>query len=95
MAAPQYNAPHYKRAKAALRPDVEAGLAMCAELVCVMPTRHIPAGSRWALAHDHRDPTGMTLLGPAHAKCNSVENVRRNKPWMKTTKVLTNRRWVL
>lgn len=95
MAAPQYNELHYKQTKAALRPTVEAGLAMCAELVCVMPTRHIPAGSPWALAHDHRDPTGHTLLGPAHSRCNSVENAKRNKPWMKTKRVQENRRWIL
>ena len=80
MARPQYNDPTYRAAKEALRPEVAAGRAYCAELVCVMRTRWIAPGSRWALAHDHRDPTGRTLLGPSHARCNNAENARRNNP---------------
>ena len=80
MASAQYNTREYKKAKAALRPVVDAGNAWCAELVCVMPSRHIAPGSPWALAHDHRDPTGRTLLGPAHRRCNGAEAARRNNP---------------
>ena len=43
-------------------------------------TVRIPAGAPWAMAHDHRDPTGKTLLGPAHRRCNGAENARRNNP---------------
>lgn len=91
MAKPQYNDREYRAAKEAVRPTVEAGLALCCELVCVMPTRRIPAGAPWAMAHDHRDPTGKTLLGPAHRRCNGAENARRNNP----KRAQGRRRWAL
>lgn len=91
MAAPQYNAREYKRAKEALRPIVAEGRAVCAEIICVMPSRHIPAGAPWALAHDHRDPSNTTLLGPAHRRCNLAENARRNNPKRSSKR----RRWAL
>lgn len=92
MTGRQYNTQHYKKTKASLRPEVEAGLAHCAEIVCVMRTRWIPPGSPWALAHDHRDPTGLTLLGPAHRRCNLAESARRNNP-KRAKRALT--RWIL
>lgn len=80
MTQPQYRTREYRAAKEQLRPIVEAGLAYCAELVCVEPSRRIAPGAPWALAHDHRDPTGQTLLGPAHRRCNGAESARRNNP---------------
>ena len=57
-----------------LRPEVEAGRAWCAELVCTKPDRWIEPGTPWDLAHDRRDGS---YLGPAHAACNRAENARR------------------
>lgn len=91
MAAPQYNAASYKQAKEAARPNVNAGLAYCTEIICVMPTRWIPPGTRWVICHDHRDPTGHALLGPGHARCNESENARRNNP----KRAQKTRRWSL
>lgn len=91
MSKPQYRTREYRDAKAALRPVVEAGRAYCAELVCVLPDRWIAPGSPWALAHDHRDPSGEALLGPAHRRCNLAEAARRNNPKRRPEA----RRWVL
>lgn len=45
---------------------VARGEARCAEPICLMPTRHIPPGSKWDLSHD---PTGTVILGPSHRSC--------------------------
>jgi hypothetical protein len=52
---------------------VNAGGAQCAELICLMPDRWIPPGTRWDLAH----AADGSYLGPAHARCNRAEAARR------------------
>lgn len=69
MSKPQYNYKH-EQVRAALRRSVDAGQAWCAEDHCLMPTRWIPPGTPWDLAHNRA--TGG-YLGPAHAKCNRTE----------------------
>lgn len=74
----------HKQLKARLQPTIDAGLGICCELVCLYPSRAIPAGTKkWDLAHDRRQPG--TYLGPAHTKCNRSEgatygNRLRGKP---------------
>lgn len=57
--------------------QVEAGYGWCCEIVCVMPTRWIPPGSKWHLAHL---PDGVGYRGPAHDRCNEGEGGRRGNP---------------
>lgn len=54
-----------------MKPDVDAGRAYCAELICLMPDRWIAPGSEWDAAHDRENPG--QYLGPAHARCNRSE----------------------
>ena len=63
----------HRRARAALKPDVDAGRAYGAELVCLEPDRWIQPGTDWDLAHD-RETGGY--LGPAHTGCNRAEGAR-------------------
>ena len=55
------------------RPTVEAGRAICAEPICLHPTRTINPGTPWDLAHNRR--TGG-YRGPAHRRCNRAEGAR-------------------
>lgn len=64
----------YREIRRAWAGVVAAGEATCHEPICLMPTRHIVPGSRWHLSHD---PTGTTILGPSHAKCNTSEGATR------------------
>ena len=60
--------------RAQLAPIVAAGKAMCAELVCLMPSRRIDPDAPWDLAHTE-DRSGWR--GPAHRACNANEASRR------------------
>lgn len=88
-----YGRPHQQE-RERWRPTVDAGLAHCAEPVCLMPERWIQPGAAWDLAHD-REATRLTgtatYRGPAHARCNRSEGARHQAP----TTVLPPRRWVL
>lgn len=72
-----YGRPH-REARAAVRPDVEAGLTHCAEVMCLEEldgySRWIPGDADWDLAHDRTEPG--TYLGPAHRRCNRAEGAR-------------------
>lgn len=58
-------------------PIVDAGSGWCTEPVCLMPTRWIPPGAPWHLAHaDGQDG----YRGPAHRRCNLAERNRRVNP---------------
>lgn len=68
-----YGSSHQKE-RARWQPVVAAGNAWCAEPVCLEPSRWIPPGSPWHLAHD----TGQRgYRGPAHRRCNLAERNRR------------------
>lgn len=72
---------HHQRTRAQLRPVIAAGLGVCAEPVCLMPTRAIPAA--WAhtrLWHVSHDASSGQVIGPSHRRCNLAENARRNNP---------------
>jgi hypothetical protein len=68
-----YSGDHPKE-RARIKPIVDAGQAMCAEIICLMPNRWIQPGTPWDLAHDRTRP-GF-YLGPAHRKCNRAEGGR-------------------
>jgi hypothetical protein len=70
--ANQYGGTH-QATRRQFKPDVDAGRARCAELVCVMQSRWIRPGSAWDLAHDR---THGGYLGPAHRRCNRAEGAR-------------------
>lgn len=50
------------------------GYLVCAQPVCVMPTRIIQRGDRWHLGHD---ASGTQFIGPVCARCNVVDGARR------------------
>ena len=65
------------------------GYLVCAQPVCVMPSRIILPGMPWHVGHDE---TGTRYIGPVCKRCNMVDaamrgnrSARRGKP----------RRWVL
>jgi hypothetical protein len=74
MAKLQYRGEH-QRLKEAFRIAVNAGQAWCTEDTCLMPTRWIPPGTAWDLAHNHQIGG---YKGPAHAKCNRTEGAKRS-----------------
>jgi hypothetical protein len=64
----------HQRERERWRPKVEAGLADCAALRCVMPTRAILPGQAWDLGHDE---ARTRWTGPEHAPCNRADGGRR------------------
>jgi len=89
MATDTYGYAH-KAEKKRLNPIVFEQGATCAELVCLMPSRDIPPGTRsdqWDLAHDRANGG---YLGPAHPRCNRGEGGRH-----KHVRAKTRRRWAL
>ena len=52
-----------------------AGYLVCAQPMCVMPTRIIHAGEGWHLGHDD---SGTEYIGPTHARCNLVDAAVRS-----------------
>jgi hypothetical protein len=57
-----------------LKPIVDAGQGICQETICLKPSRWIPPGTPWDLAHDH---INGGYRGPAHRGCNRSEGARR------------------
>lgn len=68
-----YGASHVAQ-RAQLAPVVASGRAMCAEVICIMPSRQIVPDAPWDLAHTE-DWSGWR--GPAHRECNASEASRR------------------
>ena len=65
----------HQQQRAALVPLVASGRAMCAEVICLEPSRLIAPDAPWDLAHDV-DRT-LPARGPAHRRCNENEASRR------------------
>jgi hypothetical protein len=78
---------HHQQLKAKLQPTIDAGLAYCAEPICLMPDRWIEPGQPWDLAHN-RDTGGYH--GPAHPRCNRSEGIRHRNATRRPY-----RRWAL
>lgn len=66
--------PEHTSQRAQLAPIVASGRAMCAEVICLMPSRRIDPGEPWALGHT---PDRSGWVGPCHVKCNEFEASRR------------------
>jgi hypothetical protein len=70
----KYDAAHNTEAarhRARLRAQ---GSGLCAEPVCIQPSRLITADMDLHLSHD---PAGRVILGLSHARCNRSEAARR------------------
>lgn len=83
-----YGAKH-QREKKLWGPGTNRWTGVCAEPVCLMPTRWLDPNARWDLAHDH---VNGGYLGPAHPKCNRTEGAKRSSGsgWAdRLTKVLS------
>ena len=82
MAKPQYATKEYRYQRKRWAPIVAAGQALCAQPVCLMTSRHIPAGAPFDLAHDD---SGYVILGPAHQRCNRSDGGKRRHLLAPTT----------
>jgi hypothetical protein len=76
MAGIRYSSPH-QRERATWEPVINAGQGICAQPVCIKPSRHIKPGTPWDLAHT---ADGTAYHGPAHMACNRRDGgIRGNK----------------
>lgn len=75
-----------------LAPLVDAGQAMCTEIICVMSDRWIAPGTPWDLAHDR---ASGGYLGPAHRTCNRVEGGRWRHAKKRAPETPSPNRWIL
>jgi len=70
-----YGGPH-QRTRAQWEPIVAQGHTLCAQPICLMPTRTIHPWQRWDLGHTtNRD----AYIGPCHMRCNRIDGARRNR----------------
>ena len=75
MAKAKYNTPEYRAAYAAIRAAQRRGdWLTCAQPVCLMRTRDIAPNDPTHVAHDD---SGLAILGPAHARCNTSDGGKR------------------
>jgi hypothetical protein len=63
---PKYGNDHQKERRR-LDPLIQSGHGWCAQPICLMPTRWIQPGARWALGHND---AGTAWIGPVHEFCN-------------------------
>ena len=97
MAKPKYGHAHQQE-RERWRPIVAAGEAYCAEPVCLMRSRLIPAA--WAptqLWHVCHDPSGLIVIGVGHRRCNLAEAARRGNRMRRKRPPRTPKsgRWVI
>ena len=76
MTKAKYATPEHRAKVKQYRVDVDNGNGWCAELVCLMPSRHIEPGAAIDAAHA---PGGLGYLGPAHPLCNRSEGGKRGR----------------
>lgn len=82
VADAKYQTRAYRIAKEAQRNIIATGNGWCVQGLfgssgtCVFPTRHIPSGADWDLAHDDQ---GTTIIGAAHSRCNRVDGGQRSR----------------
>lgn len=91
MSKPQYRHAH-QQTRTAWAAVVNSGEAHCTEPICLMPSRWIPPGSQWHLAHNR---AGGGYHGPAHVKCNTSEGARWLAQLKATKPEPTANRWRL
>ena len=96
MAKPQHRTPQHKAARAHYAQLVATGHAYCVEPICLEErdgrTRWIPPGTPWDTCHD---PTGTTITGPGHARCNRSEGATRGNRRRRRQRGTTPPRWTL
>ena len=72
---PKYRTKAHRMERAKYVQQMErTGYLVCAQPMCVMPTRIIQAGQAWHLGHDD---TGTQYIGPTHAYCNVRDGAKR------------------
>ena len=83
----------HRKVRAQLQRLIDAGQGLCAEPICLMPSREIPPGSGpddWHVCHD---PSGAKVIGPGHARCNESEAAKRGNAMRKPTTDVTTLTW--
>lgn len=66
--AAKYRSKEHRDTRAAMQAQLERdGSALCAQPVCVKPSRLILPGMRWCAGHDD---TGTRYIGLVHEQCN-------------------------
>lgn len=82
---PKYRTRQHLDQCAAYKQQLERdGYLTCAERECVMPTRTILPGMKWAAGHD---PSGSYYIGPVHRRCNSREASKRARAMQTATRL--------
>ena len=75
MVSAKYRTPEYLAAYRALRAAQKRGdWLVCAQPVCLMPSRDIGPDQS---AHVGHDDSGNEIIGPVHERCNVVDGGRR------------------
>lgn len=72
---PKYRTPEHRAKVAEYKAQMlRDGQLWCAESRCIMRSRLILPGMRWAAGHDS---TGTRYVGPVHQQCNASDAGRR------------------
>ena len=83
----------HRKVRAQLQRLIDAGQGLCAEPICLMPSREIPPGSGPDDWHVCNDPSGAKVIGPGHARCNESEAAKRGNAMRKPTTDVTTLTW--
>lgn len=87
MAKAKYQTRDYRTARAAITAAQQRGeWLVCAQPVCLHPTRDIAPTQPTDVAHDD---SGTVILGPSHSTCNRSDGGKRRHL------VAPPRRWIL
>lgn len=89
--ATQYASREHRDLRKHYQQDIDAGHGRCTEILCLYPTRHIPPGSTWHLAHTP-DRTGY--LGPAHPRCNLNAAAKQGNRTQRARGFRQSQRWL-
>jgi hypothetical protein len=75
---PKYRSPEHRAARKNYKQQLDRdGYLICAQPVCVKPSRIIHADDRWCAGHDD---SGTVYIGPVHWDCNNHDaTVRGNQ----------------
>ena len=96
MAKAKYQTPAYRAERKAIDEAQAVGQWLwCNETECKHPTRDIAPWQPAHVAHDHTDPTGQRILGPAHRRCNTSEGATRRHRTARLKNSTTTRQWLL
>lgn len=89
--APKYHTAEHRRTRARLMAQLQRdGYAICAQPICLAPTRTIRPGMRVHLGHDD---TGTRYIGLVHARCNVVDGARRGRARQQARPPWSSRTW--